>query len=50
MRANLVIITLLSSIGFFNFHNLVSQPMQRAMFLFMFLVSCFVAFLTRMFN
>lgn len=38
MRAKLVIITLLAGIGFFNFHNMLKLPMQRAMFMFMLLV------------
>lgn len=38
MRARLVIVTLLAAIGFFNYHNLISVPVQRACFMLMLLV------------
>lgn len=43
MKSKLVILTLLSSIGFFNYHNLLSLPVQRAMFLFFAFVCAIVA-------
>ncbi len=43
MRAKLVAISLLSSVGFFNFHNLLSEPVQRATFLFLSFVCAVLA-------
>jgi len=43
MGSRLVIITLLASIGFFNFHDMVVLPVKRAMFMFMIVVCLVVA-------
>ena len=43
MRPILVILTILTSVGFYNFHDRVPLPMQRAMFMFMVLVCLGVA-------
>ena len=41
-KVALVIITLLSVIGFYNYHNLLSPQITRAMFMFMVLICGFV--------
>lgn len=43
MGANLIILAILSLIGFYNYHDMVSLPVRRAMFMFMLIVCFFVA-------